>query len=91
MAGPSVTDDNFGQVVEAGEVLTGQSEARTRAVYLQMYSNFGIEVTPTEERKDYIFIPWGSVLRIWGQDRPELEQAEREAMQREQSEEGSPT
>jgi len=86
LAGPRVTEDNWDQVVKEDEVLTGQPEARTATFWLRAYNNFGIEVTPTDEPKDHIFIPWGAVLRIWGPDRPELEQAEREAMQQEQPE-----
>ena len=84
LAGPRVTEDNFDQIVEQGEALTGQSEARTRAYYLRGISSQGIEVTATEERKNYVFISWGAVLRIWGPDRLELEQAEREAMGQDQ-------
>lgn len=86
LAGPMTTDDNFDQVVDESEVLTGQPVARTAAFWLRAYNDFGIEVTPTEERKDYIFIPWGAVLGIWGPDRPELEQLEREAVQQNQLE-----
>jgi hypothetical protein len=82
-----IPDDAFDRVVkEDDEVLTGQPEARTAAFWLRAYDDFGIEVTPTEEREDYIFIPWGAVLRIYGQDRPKLEQAEREAVQQDRPE-----
>ena len=83
LAGPRVTEDNFDQVVKQGETLAGP-EARTRAYYLRGISSQGIEVTPTEEHKNYVFISWGAVLRIWGPDRLELEYAEREAMEQNQ-------
>lgn len=80
MAGPKLTDDNVDKVVGEGEVLASQPEARTATFWLRAYNNFGIEVTPTEEYSNHIFLPWGAVLKIHGQDRLELEQAEREAM-----------
>ncbi len=91
LAGPRVTEDNFDQVVEQGEVLTGQPEVRTRACYLRRISLLGVEVTPTEEHKNYDFISWGAVLRIWGPDRPELEEAEREAAEQNQQQDTEDT
>jgi hypothetical protein len=87
LAGPMIPEDKFDPVVKEGEVLTGQPEARTRACWLRGYNNFGIEVTPTIEQENCIFISWSAVLRLWGQDWPKLEQAHREFMQQEGSEE----
>ena len=84
MAGPKLTDDNFDKVISESEVLASQPEARTAAFWLTAYNNFGIEVTPTEEYSNQIFLPWGAVLKIHGQDRLELEHAEREAMSQDQ-------
>lgn len=93
VSGPDITEENVDQVVEAGQVLKAQPEARTAVFYLRAYSNFGIEVTKTAERGNEIFIPWGAVLAIWGPSREDLEQDAREATEREQperTEEGSP-
>lgn len=85
ISGPDITHDNLDQVVEEGQVLKGQLEARTAAFYLKAYSTFGIEVSKGAERGNEIFIPWGAVLAIWGPSREDLEQTIRDDTEREWS------
>jgi hypothetical protein len=94
LAGPRTDDPpDIMDRVNAGEVLTGQPEARSKRVFLRNYSDYGIEVTSGRESDDDVFYSWASVLRMWGPSREELIQmwqdAEREAQ--DDSEQASPT
>ena len=91
ISGPDIIDENVDQVIEEGQVLKGQPEARTAAFYLRAYSTFGIEVAKRVEGGNEISIPWGAVLATWGYSREDLERNTREAMERsELTEKGGP-
>ena len=90
LAGVSVDSESMERVRE-GEVLRGQPEARTRAVYLQGYSQFGIEVSANPEGGDETFIPWSAVMALYGHSRQQLVQDAREDMEREQAVGGETT
>ncbi len=75
LSGPDITDENVEQVVEEGQVLKGELEARTATFYLRAYSDLGIEVSrEAESSSSEIFLPWSAVLAIWGPSRESLEQ-----------------
>jgi hypothetical protein len=57
ISGPDIIDENVDQVIEEGQVLKGQPEARTAAFYLRAYSTFGIEVAKRVEGGNEISIP----------------------------------
>jgi hypothetical protein len=95
MKGPSITEENFDQVVNQREPLTGQPEASTGVFYLRSYSNYGIEVSKERDSRPAVFMPWGSILAIYTtHTRDELVQFLKEDLAREgteQTEESNPT
>ena len=89
---PRNTEENFDQVIDEKEVLTGRPEARTAYLCLHNYSEHGIEVSTEPDSAPTIFMPWGSVMAIYGSSsRQELVEEAKEAMPRQQSEEPEET
>jgi hypothetical protein len=87
LGGPALdTDEALESVLDKGEVLRAQPEARTASFFLEAISEYGIEVTAPGEGSKERFIPWGAVLAIYGDTRENLLHQIREAAKEEQAE-----
>jgi hypothetical protein len=81
MAGPEINDENYDAVIDQKEILKGAPEARTGTFWLIQMSVMGIEVTREPEGGPALFLPWGSVLKIYsGDSREKIEERYREGM-----------
>ena len=65
MRGPEPRAENIDRVLNEGETLSGQAEARTETLYFEAHSSYGIEVSKERGSGNTKLIPWSAVLAMY--------------------------